>query len=448
MSRLALLALLLLPVTAGARLHLALRRSEPAKDSQVSVAPMRISLWFTARPTMAFSRVRLAGPSGDIPLDTIVADTGNALHAAIPRPIGPGPYRVYWQVASADGHPIRGDFAFTVAGVVVASPPIPPDTPAAVQRAATEPQVGELTGARSKAARWVEFVALLGVLGVLGFRHGVLPPLAARGVPTSDAADRARRIGMAALALYALAVVVRLYSESAALNGADAATDPDLIARLLTGTTWGVGWLAGAIGALIVFVGWLLTGRGLAIGSPLALTGALGMVLAPALSGHAASNGPFIVSLTLDMLHVTAAGVWIGGLLIVMVAGIPAMLRLTDGNRDAAVSALVNSFHPLALFCAPIVVVAGVGMSWFRLGGFSNLLSTAYGQTLLWKVALVLVVAVMGMYNSLRARRALGAAEGTRHFRRTGSIELLFAALVIAATTALVVTPLPHDVAP
>ena len=139
------------------------------------------------------------------------------------------------------------------------------------------------------------------------------------------------------------------------------------------------------------------------------------------------------------------AGVWLGGLLIVLIAGLPAMLRLADGNRDAAVSALVNSFHPIALFCAPIVVLAGVGTSWIRLEKLSALWSTEYGLNLLWKLMFVAVVAGMGTYNSIKARRRLGATEGTRHFRVTASTELLFAALVIAVTTALVTSPVPSE---
>jgi putative copper export protein len=150
------------------------------------------------------------------------------------------------------------------------------------------------------------------------------------------------------------------------------------------------------------------------------------------------------------MLHVAAAGVWLGGLLMVLFAGIPAMLRLTEGNRQAAVSALVNSFHPLALFCAPIAVLTGLGMSWIRLGGLSTLWPTTYGRTLLVKLALVGLVLAMGTYNSLRARRRLRGADGgeVRRFRLTGSAELTFAAMVVVVTTFLVITPVPSEMLP
>ena len=425
--------------------HLALRRSEPSDLSRLSQSPGRISLWFTARPQLAFSRVAVHGTSGSITLDTIVADTGNALHAVIPRPLVAGDYRVTWQTASADGHPIRGEFAFTVlaSSLDPVGPPTDSSRPDTVGAHAGH-RVSQDDHADYRSARWVEFVALITILGALGFRHGVLPPLAARNVPTADAADRARRLGQGALFLYGLAAIVRLFAESVALNGRAQALAPDALLDLLTRTSWGMGWMTGIVGALLLLAGWSISKRGVTMGTPLALTGALGLAASPALTGHAASSDWFIAAVTLDMLHVLAAGVWIGGLLMVLLAGVPAMRRLTDGNPDAAVSALVNSFHPIALFCAPIVVIAGAGISALRLGGLAPLTTTRYGLTLLVKIGIFLIVAAIALYNSLRARRQLGTAAATSRLRRTAALELLLAALVIAATAFLVTTPAPN----
>ena len=435
-----LLTLLSAVVSAHALLHTALRRSDPAKDAQLATPPHRIALWFTAKPQLPFSRILLAGPAGDVPLERVVADTGNGFFAVIQRPLVPGPYAVQWQTGSADGHPIRGEFAFRVLGDTLRTNPITNPVSAEPPRDART-----LDSSEYRTARWIEFVALLTVLGALGFRHGVLPPLAARGVPTADAADRARRFGQNVLILYAIAAFVRLYTESRAMYGPDVALAGASLIPLVTRTTWGLGWLAGVVGALLLAVGWAISRRSVTIGTPLALTGALGMVLAPAMSGHATGSEHFIVSVTLDMLHVAAAGVWIGGLMLVLFVGIPAMRRLTDGNPDVATSALVNSFHPVALFCAPLVVAAGLGTSWLRLGSVNAIVGTEYGRVLLWKLALVLVVVAFGAYNAARARRRLGTPDATRLFRRSAAAEILFAALVLAATTTLVITPVPSE---
>ena len=436
-----LVALLLLLVP-----HTALKRSEPAADSRHAAPPARVSLWFTGEPQLAFSRIRLRGPAGDIPLDTIVADTGQALHARIPSRLDPGAYRVVWQTASADGHPIRGEFTFTVTGA--ATTPIASSSDTMMRAApdsATTMRPVEQVSSEFRTVRWLEFAALLAVLGALGFRHAVLPPLAVRGVPTSDAADRARRIGLIALVVYALAALTRLYTQAAALHG-DAAMQFDAFAPTLSTTTWGVGWIAGVVGAVTLAVGWLLPRRVSSfLGTPLALTGALGMVLGPALSGHAVASRSFVPSLALDTMHVAAAGLWIGGVLMLLAVGIPAMRALPDGNRDMAVRALVSSFHPLALFCAPLVVLSGTGTSWIRLGSFAAL-RTTYGSTLMIKLGLFACVAAVGAYNAFRGRKQLGTPEGTRRFLRTGTIELALAALVLAATTLLVVSPVPSEI--
>lgn len=428
--------------------HTGLRRSEPAKDSRLSAAPRRISLWFTAKPQLAFTRLSLDGPTGRVALDTIVADTGNALHANVPTRLTAGAYTVHWQTASADGHSIRGEFGFTIIGsaaVDTAVRPPPPTQPEAHPHTEPPAEPSPQMASEFKSARWFEFAALLTILGVLGFRHAVLPPLAVRGVLTSDAADRARRLGRVALVVYVLAVTVRLIASTLAMHGAGnfmASVGP-----MLTQTTWGIGWILGAIGIALLFLGWSLPRRlaGM-VGTPLALTGALGVVLAPALSGHAAASTWFVPSVTLDALHVAAAGLWLGGLLIVVVIGIPAMRRL-EGNADGAVRALFSSFHPLALVCAPVVVLAGLATSWMRLGSFEGL-RTAYGSALLVKLGIFMAVAGLGSYNAFRARRRLGTAEGTRHLRRTGAIELVLAALILAATTFLVVSPVPMETTP
>jgi copper transport protein len=447
---------LLLPSLAGAHpvpRHTGLKRSAPAKGSRLETPPSRISLWFTAKPELAFSKISLAGPSGAIPLDTIVAGTAYSLHARIPQPLPAGEYRVRWQTGGTDGHTIRGEFSFVVLAVAPAASPTSVPITAVVPDPAHAGHGEEVASQRDdsgyRTARWFEFVALLTVLGALGFRHGVLPPLAARGVPTADAASRARRLGQSVLVLYVVAALVRLYTQAVALNGQAGALDPGTLSTVVTRTTWGIGWSAGVIGAVLLLVGWMVSRRSVMIGTPLALTGALGMVLSPALSGHAAASRHFILSTTLDMLHVAAAGLWLGGLLMVLFAGIPAMLALPEGNRNAAVSALVNSFHPLALFCAPVAVLAGLGTSWIRLGRPSALWPSMYGRTLLAKLALVSLVLAMGAYNSMRARRRLGGADAsddsTRRFRLTAAGELALAALVLVVTTFLVVTPVPSE---
>ena len=153
----------------------------------------------------------------------------------------------------------------------------------------------------------------------------------------------------------------------------------------------------------------------------------------------------FIPSITLDALHVASVGSWLGTLTIVVIVGIPAMARVKDGNADAAVSALVNSFHPVALLAAPMTIFAGLGSSALRLGSLSALTTSHYGQVLIIKVVGVAFVASMGLWNSVRLRRRLGTPQATQSMRRTATIEILLGLLVLWATTDLIATPAPTE---
>lgn len=431
---------LMVPSVASA--HLGLRRSAPDSNARLDRAPAAITLWFTQRPQLGFSRITLTGPSGPVALAPLVADSGNVVRAALPS-LGPGTYTVRWQTASADGHPIRGEFRFSVVGSDTASASAPPPAvapPAHVHEPSNETHA---THEGYRPVRWIEFAALIAILGVIGFHHLVLPALAPRGVSTTEAFDRARRVGQMALGPYLLAVIVRLYAEWDAMRDMSGAGDPAQVRYIVFDTVWGAGWLSGVVGALLVLAGWRLA-RSKRIGSTtLAALGGLAMAVSPALSGHAAAASPMLLNVTLDASHVLTAGFWVGGLFILVVAGLPAMLKGTNGRGDAGVAALVNSFHPVALVCAPFVLLSGAGSAWLRLGDPANILGSRYGQVLLIKVLMVLCVAALGFHNSARARRRLGTADTTRVFRVTGWAEIAVAALVLAVTTVLIVTPLP-----
>jgi copper transport protein len=433
-------AALLVPSVASA--HLALRNTSPAADARLERAPDAITLRFTQRPQVGFSRLSLIGPSGAIVLGAITADTGNALRVSIPAVLGPGSYTVQWQTASADGHPLRGEFRFTIAGAL----PAKVDTTTAAPAPHVHEPAAELhrEHAGYREVRFIEFAALLAILGVIGFQHLVLPALASRGVGTTDAFHRARRVGQMALPAYFLAAGVRLYAEWELMRTMTG--DAGAIAQLrqiVAGTTWGWGWTLGVAGALVVLGGWRLAASRRAGSTTLAAIGGMAMAVSPALSGHAAAASPLALNVALDASHVLMAGFWIGSLFIMLVAGVPALLRGPDGTADVAIAALVNSFHPVALVAAPFVVLSGAGSAWLRLGAPANILGSAYGQILLIKVMLVLCVAVLGVHNSARARRRLGAPETTRTFRVTAWAEVAIAAVVLVVTTILIVTPIP-----
>ena len=85
--------------------------------------------------------------------------------------------------------------------------------------------------------------------------------------------------------------------------------------------------------------------------------------------------------------------------------------------------------------------VAGSAMSWALVRQPRALTSTDYGWTLVVKVALVAVVAVVGLYNNRRLVPAItkrSSTEAWGHLRRTTTVEVGLLLLVVLATAFLV----------
>lgn len=448
--------------------HGALRSSTPASGAHLTAVPQTLRLTFNEPAVLAFSAVELRGPDGErIALGTLDNPSGdaNTLIAPIVGPISiGGTYRVLWRMAGPDGHPVRGEFLFVIApgasgfaGRTGAAGGGEPGVagPAPGQSAPTmahDDPISTPLGAGFDAAspayvgiRWLQYTALLLVIGAVAFRHAVLGFLLKRHPAESplaiDARNGAATVGLWGAGTLALTALLRLFAQSYALHGPASALDLSLIVSMLLRTLWGWGWLLQLAGVVLALAGFLLARRG-GGGWALATAGAVALAGTPALSGHAAAV-PDMAALTIvaDTLHVIGAGGWLGSLLVLVGVGVPLALRLAEPARGPAVADLVNAFSPTALVFAGLAGATGVFAAWMHLGSVSALWQTDYGRTLLVKLAVLSIVAATGAYNWLRVRPALGDAEGGRRIRRSGTVELAVGVVVLLVTAVLVATP-------
>ena len=298
--------------------------------------------------------------------------------------------------------------------------------------------------------RWVWFVGLVGVAGSVAFRLLVLPRTRRRSTEADaslvkPAAHAASAVGIAMATLVLGAAIARLYAQSYSLFGPELAGALESWSAVLR-TRWGQGWWIHVAAAGTALGGFLAARRGSGAGWGLAAIGALALGFNPALAGHAlTAPGPTWVSVFADGVHVLAAGGWLGSLLLLVVVGIPAALRLEDGMRGPAVAALVQAFSPTALVFAGAVAGTGIFSAWLQVGDVEALWTTTYGRTLLLKVAMLSALFATGAYNFLRVRPALGDDAATRRLQRSATFELLVTAAVLLVTAVLVATPTPRD---
>ena len=111
-----LLVAAVLASAAPAAAHSLLLDSEPKADATLAASPTRLLLRFNNRIEKRLSRVRLLDERGTGRALTVAVDdqTVDRLIADVPA-LGPGLYRVEWQVLSTDGHVVSGFFKFRVA---------------------------------------------------------------------------------------------------------------------------------------------------------------------------------------------------------------------------------------------------------------------------------------------------------------------------------------------
>lgn len=461
--------------------HDALRRSVPANGALLDEAPRELRLTFTRAIDPALARVELIDADGgavDVAPPAADADAPSVLVVAVTGPLRAGAYTVRWRIVGSDGHPVQGTFGFEIAegaaglapsstgdasqdgagvgetpashsgdGVEGAVPSHPGDVPGADP--STARRAFDVNSPAYVAIRWFTFLCLLGLIGSVTFRAVVLGGVARRGGTTAavveDASDRARVIGMALGWVLLVAGGLRLVAQVYALGGLEAG----LVGTLITGTAWGRGWMLQVAATVLALVGLgTARGRGVRVGWGAAAFAAAVLAVTPALSGHAmASRGSVALAVAADALHVIGAGGWLGTLALIVAAGIPAAMRLDGPVRGPAVASMIGAFSPAALCFAAVLAATGLYASVLHVGSLAALFESAYGRTLLIKLAAIAAAFGMGAYNLLRVKPVLGDEAGIPRLRRSSTTELAAGGIVLVATALLVATPPATDAA-
>ena len=177
--------------------------------------------------------------------------------------------------------------------------------------------------------------------------------------------------------------------------------------------------------------------RGLAAVTALAGAGAALLPVMPS-SLAAAPRG------VLTSVHVLGALVWVGGLVVLAVAGL--LSRRAGAQRPDAVHDWAQSwerFSVLALWAVGAMIVSGTWLAWTHVGSPAQLVTTPYGRHLTIKLVLVGLLLAAGAYNTrvllprIRAARGDGDARmmlrlAVDHFPAVVAAESVIAVAVLA----------------
>jgi copper transport protein len=408
------IAMLWIALAAGAAsAHANLISSDPADGSVVPTAPARIVMNFTEPPDPTLSVVEVLG-TGGTPLAGVGAPAlqlPKSLVVSLPSGMPDGVYTVSWRVASStDGHVTAGSFAFGVgASSIVARGGLAGSS--ATAYGPTSLSVG------AKTALYIGLMVLVAVaaIGLGAFRGepGALKVVALIAAATALAGAAAllvaeqRAVGVPMNQLvrtstgepYVWILIAVLAADALAVAGA--ARD-----------RWrGAFWGAGAAAAVAMWI--------------------------RSANGHAAAAPMPLFEETTQWLHFLAAGVWIGGLLLLVLLLVEHARQAREGPAEPPLGQ-ARRFSSIALAAVTVVVVTGIVRAADELGGIGKIWSgirTTYGWTLVAKSALVVLVIALGGVNRLRSIPRLTA--NARPLRRVATLEASTALVILLLTATL-----------
>ncbi|MFF4731027.1 copper resistance CopC/CopD family protein [Streptomyces mirabilis] len=396
---------------APASAHAALTGSDPQQGAVVGRAPTQVSLTFSEKVAMSDGSVRVLDPKGkrvDTGKATDLGGTtyGVKLHSGLPD----GTFTVTYQVVSADSHPVSGAFTFSIGA------------PSQTSVALSDPAVGGgVVGALYGVGRYVSyagFILLVGgaafvlacwqrgagvrpvqrlvVSGWLALTGATLTLLLLRGsyvgsgkvgdifdltllgqvLQTKAGAALVSRLLLLAAGALFIAVLFGAYArrdEADATDKGDASGRSDASDKGDGSDKGGVD--LDAEKRDLTF--------GLAIGGAVV---AAGLAASWAMAEHASTGIQAGLAMPVDVLHLLAVAVWLGGLSALLVA----LFRAPAETQIDAVA--VRRFSRLAFGSVTVLAATGIYQSWRQVGSWSALTGTWYGQLLLIKIGLVAVL--------------------------------------------------------
>ncbi|RBY90164.1 hypothetical protein DQ244_11880 [Blastococcus sp. TBT05-19] len=292
----------------------------------------------------------------------------------------------------------------------------------------SEPSGGS-TARFAAVATLISRIAAVGTVGALLAAAVLLP---APGGRLSPAARRATMAAAAWSAGWAVATGIGAYLSTSVLVGV-APTSLPLSSLQVFLLQTGAGRSALVVAVLTALIA-ATAGRCTTPAAARLLLGAalVALVVPVVLSGHSAADD-HLVTVTTLAVHVTAATLWIGGLLAVLVAG--------RGAADPA----VGRYSALALVCFGATAASGALAAWLLLAGSDGLgaaVGTGYGWLLLAKTTGLAVLGVVGWQHRRHTLSELRAGR-PGSFRRFAVVELLVMLATVAVAVALAASPPP-----
>jgi copper transport protein len=353
-------------------------------------------------------------------------NVGNAISIPVPVSTKDGSYILSWRVVSADGHPIAGTLEFSIG------------TPSANRVVVDQSDPSSMLYRLVSVIQGLGYVTVLAVLGLAMFRHFVLP----------ETELSRQRWGEVSVVLAALAVTFRALELPISVLREEALP----LSRVVDVRHWLMNidsnlWIA----SIAIIASVALADMACSVEeSPTSIKHAVALVVictAAALSlvGHTRVFQPTWLVVASNMTHIVVAAFWVGGLL-----GLGLFLRGGYSNSDTQnvnrlsreAVAVIARFSGFAVGAVGLLVLSGSFGAWRILPDLESLRSIRYGQLLLVKIGITVLLIMVAAWNRYRLVPAINRESNNREawerLRTAVRVELTLLVAVVLATGFLV----------
>lgn len=466
--------------------HTGFESSDPPDGATTTAPVTEITLRFSGEATPAGTGFEVLDPSGVVRTpDSVTSPDPTTWVLSFDEPLAGGTVGVRWMVQAPDAHPIDGTFSFTTPAIEGEHDPTPSDADALAPGEASDLEAF-LADDGGGSTQTGERIAAVGrVIGIGGTLLAVGALVFATVVLRSGPGDLRHVLFWVrrAAAIVVLGAGVRLVGRVLidATGDWSAILDPGAVIDT-TGSTTGLAVVLRFLGGIALLVGckvqlahdrpsrdpiarvqhlvtvgaaptsssedhfegdWQRPPPGEArwepgAGGAACVVGVVALLTGYLFDGHTVTEGTRATTAVIDVIHVLAAAVWVGGLAMLVAV----LRRRHRRGEDVRALHLAARFSVVAAASLVAVGASGLALAVIVLDAPSALWTTPWGLILIAKTLLVAVAAGLGGYNH---QVLLPALEASPHsvplsdrFRRVVTLEATVLFAVVAITAFLV----------
>ena len=393
-----LLVFLLLPIDVASA-HADLLKASPAPDEHLQQQPSQVDLYFSEEVEPSQSVIAVFDARGtQVDLNDTHAVDRDKKHLAVSlSTFKQGYYIVSWQVISSDdAHATVGSYSFAL-GVVVGDAPVSAKT----NQAPVFPA--------QMAVKGILYLATALLAGGMVF---LLFVWQAAARPVHGIPDKEKQMGWgklipwrwmmtSGLILSAVATLLGVIVQAAISSSGPAAFSIMVLkmAKLVSAfrdSRYGVQALERLVA--LALLAWALTPPPDRWNRWVALPLSIFILLTISLESHAAALANPLLPVGMDLLHLAAASIWVGGLVFLLVSLLWSR-RLDGETRIRLMAGILVRFSSIAFASVGILGITGVYEALLDIDSINQFTGTPYGQALIAKVALAGVLVMLGGYN-------------------------------------------------